>query len=43
MMNVEKHVAYWQRQAEEEMAVATVIAEKEWYRQALFFAHLALE
>jgi HEPN domain-containing protein len=42
-MDVEKQVEYWRDGAEEDMAAARSLVDTGHRRQALFFAHLALE
>jgi HEPN domain-containing protein len=42
-MNIQKHVKYWRRGAKEEIVVAGDLLDKGHVRQALFFAHLAVE
>lgn len=43
MVNVLKHIDYWRTGAEEDIAAAGSLLEKEHLRHAPFFAHLALE
>ncbi len=38
-----KHVAYWRTGAKEDVETARVLLERDKRREALFFAHLALE
>ena len=42
-MNIEKHIEYWQKGADEENEVAELLLKKKKTRHALFFAHLGLE
>ena len=42
-IDVEKQVAYWRDSALEDMDTASVLANNDKRREALFFAHLALE
>ncbi len=43
MVNTAKHIEYWKVGAEEDIAAAGSLLEKGHLRQALFFAHLAIE
>ncbi|MBE3100198.1 MAG: HEPN domain-containing protein, partial [Planctomycetes bacterium] len=43
MVDIPRHVAHWQKGAEEDWAAATVLVERGHVRHGLFFAHLALE
>jgi HEPN domain-containing protein len=43
VVNADKHIAYWKGGAEEDIAAAGSLIEKEHPRHALFFAHLAVE
>lgn len=42
-MDVQKQIDYWKTGAEEDMGAAGILSEKQRFRHALFFAHLALE
>ena len=42
-MDVQKQLDYWRTGAQEDMEAAGILSEKERFRHALFFAHLALE
>ena len=43
MINVTKHLDYWQRGASDDWESAQVLLSSGKIRQALFFGHLALE
>ena len=42
-MDVEKQIDYWRKGAEEDIAAAGALLEKQHPRHALFFGHLAIE
>ena len=42
-MDVEKQIDYWHKGAEEDIAAAGALLEKQHPRHALFFGHLAIE
>jgi HEPN domain-containing protein len=42
-MDVQKQIDYWRKGAEEDIAAAGALVEKQHPRQALFFGHLAIE
>ena len=42
-MNVKRQINYWRCGAEEDLAAARSLLEKEHLRHALFFGHLAME
>jgi len=42
-MDIEKHITFWRIGAEEDIQVAEELMDKKRFRQALFFAHLAVE
>jgi len=42
-MDVQKQIEYWRYGSADDMEAATVLLEKNKFRQALFFAHLAVE
>lgn len=43
MVNIRKHIAYWEKGSEEDLKAAADMLKKRHIRHALFFAHLSLE
>ncbi len=43
MVNVDKHIAYWQKGADEDLEVGNQLVDSGKIRHGLFFLHLALE
>jgi HEPN domain-containing protein len=42
-MVVQKQIEYWRKSSQEDIKVAELLFQNEWFRHALFFAHLAVE